>query len=182
MPVLTCFDLESTGSEVDKDRIIELAVICEDLDSGKEIIRYARRFNPGMHIPAKVVGIHGIADADVVGAPEFKTAAPLIGKLFEKTGVLIGHNSEGFDNLLVIHEFLRSGVTVNPFPASFDTMLNGRWATPDGKYPTLGELCWALDVPYDPEQAHGALYDVSRCLSCFRRAVKLGLWKLPEAS
>lgn len=182
MPILTGYDLESTGADTEKDRIVELAVIGQDFDSGKEIIRYVRRFNPGIHIPTKVVAVHGIADADVMGAPEFKTAAPLMAKLLDKTDLLIAHNGDEFDNRMFCHEFIRAGVTLNKFPASFDTMKEGRWATPDGKYPTLGELCWSLDVPYDAAQAHAALYDVSVMLQCYRRAVSLGLWKLPGSA
>ena len=140
----------------------------------------ARRFNPECHIPAKVVAVHGITDADVMGAPLFKTAAPLLGNMLQKVNVLIAHNGIEFDAPMIMHEFLRAGVIVTPFPAVFDTMKDGRWATPDGKYPTLGELCWSLDVPYGPALARGALYDVRVMLSCYRRAVSLGLWQLPE--
>jgi len=180
MPLIAGIDLESSGNDPATDRIVEVAVVAQELETGAERICYARRFNPECHIPAKVVAVHGITDADVMGAPLFKTAAPLLGNMLQKVNVLIAHNGIEFDAPMIMHEFLRAGVIVTPFPAVFDTMKDGRWATPDGKYPTLGELCWSLDVPYDPALAHGALYDVRVMLACYRRAVALGLWQLPE--
>jgi hypothetical protein len=72
-------------------------------------------------------------------------------------------------------------VKVSPpaFPEVFDTMLHGRGATDDGKIPTLGELCYALDVPYDKAQAHAALYDVRVNLQAFLRGWKLGHFQVP---
>ncbi len=58
-------------------------------------------------------------------------------------------------------------------------MKNGRWATANGKNPKLGELCWALQVDYDPALAHAAEYDVQKTAECLWRGVDAGLYKLP---
>lgn len=174
------FDTETTGVKVDSDRICEIALIMFDLDSGKTVLRYSRRIQPQMKIPAKVTAIHGIADADVMTAPTFHQVAQGIKMLFEKADVIVGHNIVSFDCPLIVAEFARVGITkLDRWPMIVDTMLEGRWATADGKVPTLGELCWALDVPYDPALAHGALYDVSCNLECFLEGLRLGLFQLP---
>jgi DNA polymerase-3 subunit epsilon len=160
-----------------------VAVILQDLDTGAERFRFVRRLNPLMHITAKATAVHGMTDADVMGCPTFAQVAPLLVTLFEKVDFLVGHNLEGFDNVMLLYEFQRVGITtLARLPTVIDTMLLGRSTTPDGKVPTLGELCWALDVPYDPAQAHAALYDVSCTLQAFRNGVKLGVFELPTVT
>jgi DNA polymerase-3 subunit epsilon len=175
-----CIDLETTGVKVDTDRICEVALVIQDMDSGTERLAYVRRINPEMHIAAGASRVHGIMDADVMGCPTFKTAAPLLMKVIDRCDLIIGHNHISFDIPLLIHEMIRCGAMFTKSAELFDTMLEGRWATPDGKMPTLGELCWALDVDYDPALAHAAKYDVDKTLECFRRGIALGHFKMPE--
>lgn len=172
--------MESTGVKTDTDRICEIALILQDYDSSVERLSYVRRINPEKSISPGAFGVHGIANADVIGMPTFIQVAPMVSVILTKVDVLVGHNLEGFDLVMLINEFARVGVPLNARPVIFDTMLMGRSATPDGKVPTLGELCWAFDVTYKPEEAHAAKYDVERTLDCFRRGVQLGVFKLPE--
>ena len=67
------FDLETTGINVAKDRIVEISLI-KILPNGKED-QITKRINPEMPIPAEVTEIHGITDADVADAPLFKDFA-----------------------------------------------------------------------------------------------------------
>jgi DNA polymerase-3 subunit epsilon len=92
--------------------------------------------------------------------------------------VIVAHNGNGFDLPFIAAELLRIGSPV-PNVQSVDTMLDGRWATPNGKYPNLEELCFAMDVPYDQKLAHSAEYDVNVMLDCFFKALKMGFYKLP---
>jgi len=173
------FDLETTGVKVDTDRICEVAIILQDMETGSNKLVYVRRINPEMHISAGASKVHGMMDADVIGYPVFGSVAPLLTKVIDRCDIIVGHNLIGFDIPLLAHEMMRCGVKPTKSPELFDTMLEGRWATPDGKMPTLGELCWALDVTYDPTEAHAAEYDVLKTLECFRRGVALGNYKLP---
>ncbi|MBL7943004.1 MAG: 3'-5' exonuclease, partial [Flavobacteriales bacterium] len=112
---LAIFDLETTGTDVGKDRIVEIAVvkvmpdgttICRPEKPGKE-----NRFlvNPEMPIPVQASAIHGIYDADVAGAPTFRELAPRLFKfLFDCD--LGGFNSNKFDIPLLAEEFLRAGI------------------------------------------------------------------------
>lgn len=180
MTRLLGLDLESTGADPHHDRIVELCLILHDTDTDAEKLCYQRLINPMIHISKGASDVHGIVDADVMGAPKFDAVAPLLVKIIEKSDCIIAHNGEEFDMIMLLNELLRVKTTVTKFPPIFDTMKQGRWATPDGKYPTLGELCWSLGVDYDTTLAHGAEYDVRVMLEAFRKAVKLGYWEYPS--
>lgn len=104
------FDLETTGTDHAKDRIIELAFVKLMPDGKKE--KYVKRINPGMPIPAESSAIHGITDEDVKDAPKFKLIAH---ELYEwiKGCDMGGYNSSKFDLPLLAEEFLRVGVQVD---------------------------------------------------------------------
>lgn len=180
MTLIAGLDLESTGPNPETDRIVEIAIVVMELETGEVRMRFERRINPGIHIPAAVVEVHGITDADVLKAPGFKDVATGLSALLARLDLLVWHNGDGFDGPLLVHEFVRHGLPVpERFPPSLDTMLQGRGCTADGKVPTLGELCFALDVDYDPAQAHAALYDVEVLLAAFRRGWQLGVFEVP---
>lgn len=104
------FDLETTGTDNVKDRIVELALVKLLPDGKRE--QYTRRLNPGIPIPPEVTLIHGISDDDVKDCQTFKQIAH---KLFEwmKGCDLGGYNSSKFDLPLLAEEFLRAGVHVD---------------------------------------------------------------------
>lgn len=179
MTLIAGLDLESTGTNVETDRIVEVAIEVMELETGVSRMRFERRINPGIHIPAAVVEVHGITDADVMGAPSFDKIAAGMMALLSRVDLVVAHNGEGFDGPLLVHEMHRAGVAVSRMPLIFDTMLYGRCCTMDGKVPSLGELCFALDVDYDPGKAHAALYDVTVMLQAFRRGWQLGVFTLP---
>ncbi len=104
------FDLETTGTDNVRDRIVELAFIKLLPDGTKE--KYVKRINPGMPIPAESSAIHGITDEDVKNCPQFKQIAH---ELFDwiKGCDMGGYNSSKFDVPLLAEEFLRAGVNVD---------------------------------------------------------------------
>lgn len=101
------FDIESTGIDYVKDRIIELSVIVVD-PAGKEN-RKTWRFNPGMPIPAEASAVHGIYDEDVITEPSFADKAQEVYELMQPCD-LAGFNSNRFDIPLLLEEFLRVGL------------------------------------------------------------------------
>lgn len=173
-------DFETTGNKVDKDRIVQIGVVVMNLKTGDEKLVIDRLVNPEMNIPNNVVAIHGINNADVLNAPKFAAFAPTLSKLITKLDLIVWHNGDEFDGPLMIHEFDRVGVTLDKLPPAFDTMLKGRTATADGKVPSLGELCYAFDVPYDKALAHDAIYDIRCSLQAFRKGLQLGYFHLDE--
>lgn len=104
---LAVIDLETTGTNVASDRIIEIAIIKVFPD--KTTQSKVKRINPGMPIPAGSTAIHGIKDEDVKEAPSFKQAAHEL-KQFMDNCDLAGYNSNRFDIPLLVEEFLRAGI------------------------------------------------------------------------
>jgi DNA polymerase-3 subunit epsilon len=101
------FDLETTGTNITQDRIIEIAVI-RIQPNGEQITR-SHRLNPTIPIPPEAAAIHGITDEDVKHLPTFKEVAREYAKLFEGAD-LAGFNILRFDLPLLVEEFLRADV------------------------------------------------------------------------
>ena len=100
------FDLETTGTNVSKDRIVEIAIVKAFTDGTKEVKSW--KVNPGIPIPMETTLIHGISDEDVKDAPSFKDIAPQIIEMI-KDSDLAGFNSNRFDIPLLAEELLRNG-------------------------------------------------------------------------
>ncbi len=112
---LVIFDLETTGTDVGKDRILEIALL-KIMPDGQRIswppqTGNEHRFiiNPGIPIPPATSMIHGIYDADVKDAPTFAEVAPKLFKFIFDCD-LGGFNSNRFDIPLLAEEFLRAGI------------------------------------------------------------------------
>lgn len=101
---LAFFDLETTGTDVASDRIVEICIIKVHPDGSEE--KYLSRINPTVPIPSEATAIHGISDADVQSAPTFAYKAPEIYQFLENCD-LAGYNSNRFDIPLLIEELLR---------------------------------------------------------------------------
>ncbi|MDR1331524.1 MAG: ribonuclease H-like domain-containing protein [Tannerella sp.] len=107
---LVFFDLETTGINVNKDRIVEISMLKIHPD-GKEDSK-TRRINPEMPIPPESTRIHGLTDEDVKDCPPFKAVAKSLAALIEDCD-LAGFNSNRFDIPLLAEEFLRAGVNID---------------------------------------------------------------------
>lgn len=101
------FDLETTGTNITSDRIVEISVIKVTPD-GREIER-TRRINPGISIPAEATAVHHISDADVADCPSFKQVAKSLVELFEGCDIA-GFNSNRFDVPMLDEELRRAGI------------------------------------------------------------------------
>ena len=104
---LVFFDLETTGINITKDRIVEISLL-KVHPNGKEEIK-SRRINPEMPIPSLAIAIHGITDDDVKDCPTFKQVAKSLADMLEGCD-LAGFNSSRFDVPMLSEEFLRAGV------------------------------------------------------------------------
>lgn len=104
------FDLETTGTDISKDRIVEICYI-KIFPDGREV-EYTKRINPGMHIPEVASAVHGIYDEDVKNCPLFKDVAKEIANEFAGCDVA-GFNSNRFDLPLLAEEFLRAQVDID---------------------------------------------------------------------
>jgi len=177
--VVTGLDLETTGLDPnDGHRIIEVAMISYDLATRRKVDRYVQRIDPDRNIPAASQAIHGITYEELVGCPKWPDVAPEVRRRLADCSLVIAHNA-AFDCPFVAAELARLGIAA-PSVACFCTMENSRWATPNGKLPRLEELCFALDIGYDPTKAHAADYDVEVMMACFFKGFERGVYALPD--
>ena len=107
---LIFFDLETTGVNASKDRIVEISYI-KLMPNGTEVEK-TLRINPEMHIPEEATAVHGITDADVADKPRVKDIAKELARVFEGCDIA-GFNSNRFDVPLLAEEFLRADVDVD---------------------------------------------------------------------
>lgn len=104
---LCVFDLETTGTNVGKDRIVEICILKVNPDASRESKTW--KVNPEMPIPKESSAIHGIYDEDVVNAPTFKEIASKVLEMISGAD-LGGFNSNRFDVPLLAEELLRAGL------------------------------------------------------------------------
>ncbi len=104
------FDLETTGVDTSKDRIVEISMIKVMPDGSKDV--KTRRVNPEMPIPAEATAVHGITDEDVKNEPTFRQLAKSLAQFIQGCD-FGGFNSNRFDLPLLVEEFLRVGVDVD---------------------------------------------------------------------
>ena len=104
---LVIFDLETTGLDLVKDRIIQLSYI-KVYPDGHEV-RGNELINPEKTIPNEVVLLTGITNADVKDKPTFKQLATKLCEVFTGSDIA-GFNSNHFDVPLLAEEFLRAGI------------------------------------------------------------------------
>ncbi len=104
---LIVFDLETTGLDFIRDRIIQISYIKVSPDGTEE--RENIFVNPEKPIPHEVVELTGITDDDVKDAPTFKTLAPQLCEKFKGCD-FAGYNSNHFDIPMLAEEFLRAGI------------------------------------------------------------------------
>ncbi|MCE3295964.1 MAG: polymerase subunit epsilon [Crocinitomicaceae bacterium] len=103
-------DIEATGLNVSKDRIVEIAIVKVNPDGSES--EFVSLVNPEMPIPQEVIAIHGITDEKVKDAPTFGELAPQLIAFIEDAD-LAGYNSNKFDIPMLAEELLRVGNTVD---------------------------------------------------------------------
>ena len=107
---LTFIDLETTGSILGLDRIIEIGALKVSSD-GQES-EFESRVNPEMKITSEATRKHGLTNADVRNAPDFAAVAPNLVE-FLGSSDLAGYNILNFDLPMLQSELHRVGI---PFP------------------------------------------------------------------
>ena len=144
-------DVETTGLDPERERVLELAILRAD-EQGRPIDQWVTRFHPGG--PVRATHIHGITDADVAGAPRFADLAVQIGTALQGL-VLVAHNAE-FDLAFLQAEFARASLPM-PQVSTYCTLQGSTVYLPHLRRRTLAECCGALGVTH--QQAHSALGD-----------------------
>lgn len=99
---LAVFDLETTGINPERDRIVELTIARVEPGSLRCQTLYSL-VNPGIPIPQEASAVHGIHDADVAESPRFAAIAPVAVRMFEGAD-LLGYNHRRFDVAMIAAE------------------------------------------------------------------------------
>ncbi|HNV95333.1 MAG TPA: 3'-5' exonuclease, partial [Bacteroidales bacterium] len=98
------FDLETTGTDIVRDKIVEITILRIDINQQENLHTYL--INPERPIPPAVTKIHHITDEMVKDKPTFKELAHTIYQHFEGADIA-GFNALKFDIPLLAEEFLR---------------------------------------------------------------------------
>ena len=101
------FDLETTGTDISKDRIVEISIIKVFPNGNKESKTWL--VNPTISIPAQATAVHGISNEKIANEPTFAELASQVHTMI-KDSDLAGFNSDRFDIPLLAEELLRAGV------------------------------------------------------------------------
>ena len=108
---LCTIDLETTGTKVDEDRIVQISIIKMFPDDKPREIK-TRYINPEMPIPASATEVHHITDEMVKDHPTFRQIAKGLYE-FIKCCDIASYNGNYFDVPLLYNEFYRAGVVWN---------------------------------------------------------------------
>ena len=107
------FDLETTGTNPLKDRIVEISYLKVDREGNEQAATY--RVRPvdslGRQIKSDpgAVAVHGITDEELADKPTFRELSGELSAVFADSDIA-GYNSNKFDLPLLIEEFVRAGV------------------------------------------------------------------------
>jgi DNA polymerase III epsilon subunit family exonuclease len=162
-------DVETTGTSIEADEIVSVAVVRLDAD-GRELDRFASLVRPAGPIPAEATAVHGIDDAAVRRAPTFAELAPELLTVLEGA-VFVAHNAD-FDLPLVQHAFARAGVRY--LPAGVACTLDAfRLLEPTERSHRLESLCERHGIPLG--DAHDARGDALATVELLRLLLGEGI-------
>lgn len=153
-------DIETTGGQIQRDRITEIAIIIWD---GKKIVdEFQSLINPERMIPYNITQLTGISDDMVQDAPKFYEVAKKVVEL-TKGAIFVAHNV-GFDYKFIKEEFARLGYTYTR--KQLCTVRLSRLAFPGRRSYSLGNMIKFLKIKV--ENRHRAMDDAKAALICLQ--------------
>jgi DNA polymerase III subunit epsilon len=156
---LLVLDFETTGLHAARgDRVVEVAAIRREPDGTERVLQSL--VQPGVPIPPDAQAIHGIRDADLIGAPGYAQIAPALDALLEGA-VLVAHNLP-FDKGFLLHEHRRHQLPPPPAQPELDTLALGRHALGLPRC-NLASIAARVGLPH--HGAHRALNDARTTLA-----------------
>jgi len=158
---LVVIDFETTGTNAEEDRILEVGMV--GFDQGRVTFREGLLINPTVPVPEEARAVHGITDEEVAGAPTFEAALPRIVELLE--GRLPVAYNASFDRSFLLAEVGRvRGRLGDALPPAMrqevvwvDPLVWAREILKDNKSRKLGDVAAHFGIPL--EQAHRAAGD-----------------------
>jgi DNA polymerase-3 subunit epsilon len=160
---LAFVDLEMTGLDVTKDRVVEICI--ERLVRGEVVGRLSTLVRPDDDRIGGNAHVHGLDANALKDAPSF---ASLTGEILELLGgaIFVAHAAE-WDVRFLVAELKRAGIA-HPIPFFVDTLTLARRAFKYNSY-SLGALCTAMGL--ERGQAHRADDDVRVLRAVFERTL-----------
>lgn len=155
------FDTETTGTNPQADRIIELAAF--DAHTGQA---FERLINPGITIPPETIMIHQITNDMVKDAPSFEVVAKEFLDFCQGDVALIAHNADSFDAPFLRHEFKRNNLFLPHDLLFIDSLKWSRRYRRDLPRHSLQFLRQTYGI--ESNQAHRALNDVMTLMHVFK--------------
>jgi DNA polymerase III epsilon subunit family exonuclease len=149
------FDIETTGLDTKKDRILEIGAV--KVENGIVIDEFNKMMNPGISIPPHVSEINHIYDHMVCDKPHPGVVLQEFYNFYKDCDYIIGHNAKKFDYPFLTQEYIRYMVKVEPFTVK-DTMWVARSKIKGLRSYSLKALCNIYGVTN--KDAHRALSDV----------------------
>jgi DNA polymerase-3 subunit epsilon len=162
---LVFFDLETTGTDIARDRIVQISVLKLHPDAGEEV--RTRLINPGMLIPASATAVHRITNEAVAEAPRFPDIAKGLAEFF-RGGDIAGFNSNRFDIPILVEEFGRCSI---PFPDPEAKLVDVQVIYHRKEERTLA-AAYKFYCSKTLEGAHDAEADVRATLEVFREQLE----------
>jgi DNA polymerase-3 subunit epsilon len=162
---LVFFDLETTGTDIARDRVVQIAAL--KIHPGGDEEMKSRLINPTVPIPPAATAIHGITDADVAGAPTFRDLAKSMLEFFQGAD-LAGFNSNRYDLPLLVEEFGRCGIM---FPDTETRLIDVQTIYHRKEERTLS-AAYRFYCNKTLDDAHNAESDVRATVEVFRRQLE----------
>ena len=163
---LAFFDLETTGTTVGLDRIVEIGILKVTPD-GKEL-QLQTRINPEIRIPREATAVHGISDSDVEDKPTFGKVALRVARFLEGCD-FAGYNVLHFDLPMLEAEFRRVGAPLGMKGREvIDVMAIYFQKEPRDLKAALRFYCGA-----EHANAHSAFADACACRSVLQGQIKM---------
>jgi DNA polymerase-3 subunit epsilon len=159
---LVFFDLETTGLNVVRDRIVQIALVKLRKD-GQPVEELSMLINPGIPISEEAMQIHGITPKDLANKPSFAQVAQKIWD-FIGSADLAGYNSNRFDVPMLMEEFARVGYE---FEVSKRRLIDVQRIFYKMEPRTL-KAAYRLYCQKELEDAHDALADVRATVDVFK--------------
>lgn len=163
---IICFDIETTGTDIINDRIVELSITKVEMDGSRTV--KTRRFNPTIAIPKSATDVHGISYDDVKDEPLFSSLAKGIYE-FIKGCDIVTFNGNRFDIPILAREFKRCEIVFKITDLNLIdvrniyTLQSPRDLASAFKHYTNKEI----------KGAHAANNDVAATLEIFERQIEL---------
>ena len=181
------FDTETTGVDVHKDRVVEIAWLLTTA-AGEIILEDSRIIKPsGFEIPAESEAIHGISTE--LATNEGEDLSKVLSDFFsdmEDADLLVGHNLQ-YDRNIIRSECLRAKINSNQLSKpQFCTMVNSttfcqlsRGFGRGFKFPKLAEA-YKIIARADLIDCHDALVDTEACKEIFFSGIDQGIWRYAD--